>query len=173
MTDNTTNSGGDLLSLLGFGLQAYSQIQSGQQENIISQYNAALKQQAAKTSINESQYNSFLEQEFASIAEFQTRKAGARLIGKQKVSYAKSGVVITSGSPLEVMAQTASDIEVDALTTRYGGKLRSRSALYAGQVKAASLLAGANVDAYTGSVMKTNSNMNALTSLINNFSRLT
>jgi len=169
MSDNT----GSLLSLFGFGLEAYSQIRSGQQQNALSQYNAALGQQGAQVALDEAQYNSFIEQEAAGIAEFQTRKAGARLLGKQKVSYAKSGVVITSGSPLEVMAQTASDIEVDALTIRHAGKLRSNAAKYSGNVKAMSLLAGANVDAFTGSVLQDQSNMNAFTSLISNFNRLT
>ncbi len=163
---------GDVMSLLGIGLQAYGAFQDGQSENVLSQYNASLNREGAQVSLDEAQYNSYLERESAAIAEFQTRRAGARLLGRQKVSYAKSGVVITSGSPLEVMSSTAAAIETDALTTRLSGRLRSRSILYSGRVKAMSLLAGANVDEYKGSVMKNRGNMNAFTSLINGFGRL-
>jgi len=163
---------GNLLSLLGFGLQAYSALKSGEEENRFSQYNAGINRQAATVAINEAKYNSFLQEEAASIAEFQTREVGAQFLGKQRVAYAKSGVVITSGSPLEVMASTKGKIEVAADTIKYSSRLRARSTLYRGNAQATGLLAQANADTYTGNINEKRGKMSALTSLVGGFKRL-
>lgn len=46
--------------------------------------------------------------------------------GTQRARYAKSGVLITEGSPLEVMADTAAQYEMDILTNRYNTEVEAR-----------------------------------------------
>lgn len=50
----------------------------------------------------------------AEVAEDERRK-GRRLRGKQRAAFAKSGVLISEGTPLDVLAQTAADAETNAL----------------------------------------------------------
>ena len=48
------------------------------------------------------------------------RRKGRRLAGKQRAAFAKSGVLITEGTPLDVLAQTAADTELNALRAAFG-----------------------------------------------------
>ncbi len=43
----------------------------------------------------------------------------ARILSEQRARYAKSGVLITEGSPIEVMADTAAQYEMDIQVNRY------------------------------------------------------
>lgn len=51
----------------------------------------------------------------ASIARADEIRKGRRLAGKQRAAFAKGGVEIDEGTPLDVLAQTAADAETDAL----------------------------------------------------------
>ncbi len=44
----------------------------------------------------------------------------ARLAGAQRVAYAKGGVDVGSGTPLDVMAETAAEADLQALRIKYG-----------------------------------------------------
>lgn len=48
-------------------------------------------------------------------AEEQSRLKTKQILGRQRVLYAKAGVDISSGSPLEIMASTAAEGEREAL----------------------------------------------------------
>jgi hypothetical protein len=50
----------------------------------------------------------------------------AKLLASQRALYAKAGVDISSGSPLTVMADTASEGEKEALSIRFGAKEDAR-----------------------------------------------
>jgi hypothetical protein len=56
------------------------------------------------------------------------RKATARLIGTQKAAYAGAGVELT-GSPLDVMINTAAEGELDAKIIEYNTKVRAVGAM--------------------------------------------
>lgn len=65
-------------------------------------------------------------------AEFETaqlRKRGVSLAGSQRVAAAKSGVT-QSGSILDVMRQTAEDVELEALNIQFGADASSQSRLF-------------------------------------------
>ena len=51
------------------------------------------------------------------IAEARVRRSGEKLLGTQRAKFAKAGVRV-AGTPMEVMAQTAADIELEALMLR-------------------------------------------------------
>jgi len=55
----------------------------------------------------------------------QLRKAGRKLEGQQRVGYAKSGVRM-EGTPLEVMNQTATNIELDAMERKEQADFQAR-----------------------------------------------
>ena len=52
-------------------------------------------------------------------AEKAERTRGARLAGKQRVAFAKSGVDLV-GTPLDVLGQAAEDAELNALRAKFG-----------------------------------------------------
>lgn len=53
------------------------------------------------------------------------RREGRRLIAAQRVAVAKSGVQLT-GSPLDVVAETAGEVELAALRSRFASLVRQR-----------------------------------------------
>ncbi len=57
-------------------------------------------------------------QQAAAFEEDKQRKKGLQLLGTQQALYGKAGVTM-EGTPLEVMSQTAADIEKEILGTRY------------------------------------------------------
>lgn len=50
----------------------------------------------------------------------------AQTTSTQKARYAKSGVLLTEGSPIEVMADTAAQYEMDIQATRYNTEIDAR-----------------------------------------------
>ena len=50
----------------------------------------------------------------------QARKRGRRLAGRQRAQYAKAGVDVALGTPLEVLGETAFETELDALRRKWG-----------------------------------------------------
>ena len=57
----------------------------------------------------------------------QLREAGRQLVGRQRTQYAKAGVRM-SGTPLEVIADTITNIELDAIKRRQAGLFKEEEA---------------------------------------------
>jgi hypothetical protein len=53
------------------------------------------------------------------------RRSGRQLTGRQRVSFAKSGIRL-EGTPLEVMAESIENIELDAIATKQQGDFKAR-----------------------------------------------
>ena len=53
------------------------------------------------------------------------RRSGRQLTGQQRTRYAKSGLRL-EGTPLEVMAESLENIELDAISTRQAGDFQAR-----------------------------------------------
>jgi hypothetical protein len=51
--------------------------------------------------------------------EAQLKRQKEQVTSKQKALYAKSGIVLSEGSPLEVMSDTAGQYEMDIMASRY------------------------------------------------------
>lgn len=81
--------------------------------------NAADKHNAA---VNER--NAVLVRQSAKLDEDRLRRAGKRHIGGMKASIGASGVTI-SGSALDVIEDSAREIELDALTIRHRGEVEA------------------------------------------------
>lgn len=68
----------------------------------------------------------------------QMQKQGRKFKSQQQVNYLKSGVDISSGSPLAVLAETAMDIESDIQNYRYNLEVeKSRKAQEVSQLESA------------------------------------
>lgn len=80
----------------------------------------------------------------AAFEESQLRKRGVSLAGSQRVAAAKSGVTQT-GSILDVMRQTAEDVELEALNIQFGAEASSQARLFeAKQIKRAAPIQAAS-----------------------------
>jgi hypothetical protein len=101
---------GAILGVVGGGISAYGQMQSAKVEAAAYKYNA---------SINER--NAVQERQKADYDEKQSRKKLATLMSSQRALYAKAGVDLSSGSPLFVLAETASEGEEEAQNIRWFG----------------------------------------------------
>jgi hypothetical protein len=84
-------------------------------------YNATLKQQQAT-----------LELQQSGAREEQARRGSRQLLGQQRAAIAQAGVGL-GGSALDIMEQSADRAELDALTMRYEGDLRSKGLLAAAE----------------------------------------
>jgi hypothetical protein len=107
-------------AVAGLATSAVGSIAAGNAANNAANYNAAVDRN-----------NSIQAQNAAdaqSVVQDQNTKAK---LGAQKVAYAASGVDPNTGTPLDVMTNTAVQGKLDALTLRYGGQvqgLRDQSA---------------------------------------------
>jgi hypothetical protein len=103
------------LAALSAGVSAAGAIAQGNAAKSAANYNAAVARQNADIARANS----------AADADKQERQ-GRLLAGRQRAAVGASGIT-PEGSPLEVMADSALESELDALTTRYRGELQARS----------------------------------------------
>jgi len=93
---------------------AFLELQAGGVARDISEYNASLMREKAR-----------ITRETAKYEEARLRKTVGRVKSRQRALYAKAGVTF-EGSPLEVMVETATEAEMDALMIRYIGETEAR-----------------------------------------------
>ncbi len=79
------------------------------------------------------EFNANVATEAATIKENQQRLADQRIQGAARANIGVSGIEGTSGSPLDVMVESARQAEMNALIIRRGGVLDAYSARVAGQ----------------------------------------
>jgi hypothetical protein len=143
-----------VVGAIGTGVAVYGQVEAAQTAKKMGEYNAKLAEsQAAQIDLDSRE------------SVKRRREQNRRFLGTQRTAYAKSGVTI-EGSPLEVMAETAGILELEALdasrqATQQTRALRAQGAydrqVGSNQARAAyigagsSLLSGAGNTAYMGS----------------------
>lgn len=138
---------GALLSMLGGGLGAFGSYMGGMADRRSAEYNAAIMEQKAELSRQASERETEMMHD-----------QGRRLKAEQVAAYGKSGAVLTSGTPLSVLAEQSAKMERDVLEQRrnrmieqqqlksqaemlrYQGKMASRAGLFGAT---SSLLGGA------------------------------
>jgi len=101
-------------ALAGTAMSAYSQYEQGKSQQRWSEYNAAIAERDAESARQSAEYEAGL-----------TRKEKEKTLARQRALYGKAGVTL-EGSPLEMMAETAGEYEMDALMIERGGKLESQ-----------------------------------------------
>jgi hypothetical protein len=101
----------------GTGLQAYSSYEQGKSREAIFKYNEQVKRNEAR------------QQEYLTARKrANIEKEGRRLRASQMAAYAKSGVQFT-GTPIEVMAESAAAFKEDELMAQYEGDAVRRNLL--------------------------------------------
>lgn len=145
-----------IMTVASSAMSAMGAIQQGQAAEAEAQARAnALRRDALIK-----QMQAGVERQQANLREEQQRRQSRGLLGKQRAAVAQAGVGF-GGSALDVMEDSANKAELDALTIRYEGDIRSRGLLadaegdrYAAEVaivkgknakKAAYISAGASI----------------------------
>jgi len=113
--------------------------------------------QAAQTQKKWADYNATVSRYESQIREEKMKKQKLQILSSQRAAYAGAGVQL-KGTPLEVMDQTARDIERDISLARYGSeieaeryRIKGKEARRAGMWKAGtSLLTGGAETGYMG-----------------------
>lgn len=98
------------------GVTAASQISAGNYADDISKRNQVALNQQAESVI-----------EAGKVEEGRSRIQTADIKGKQKTGFAASGVDVGSGSPVDILSDTAAFGELDALTIRQGAEADAES----------------------------------------------
>ena len=95
----------------GAAISAYGQYQAGQAQKAAANYNARVQEAQAIQQDMENRENIRRE-----------RKAGQGFLSSQRQKLGASGVVIQTGSPLEVLGRTAGEIELRAQDAARAGR---------------------------------------------------
>src|SRR6185503_1580161 len=103
-----------IMMLAGAAISAAGAIQQANAAKAASNYNAQLKERDAAIATSQA------DQEAQ-----QVRWASARAQGSLIAGYGASGVSTDTGSPLDVLANSASQAKLDEETVLYRGKLKS------------------------------------------------
>ncbi len=107
-----------VLLAAGIGIQVAGTLQAGREAEAQGKSQAAWDEYNAKLA----ERQAVETQEAAAEEERKLRKGGARLKARQRVGFAKAGVTF-EGSPMAVLEETASELELDALQIRRGGQV--------------------------------------------------
>ena len=99
---------GAVAAVGGTVMQAYGKYKEGKDTAQAYKYNEAVMQREQE-----------MTQRSATMQKNQIARQQGKMAGRQHALYAKSGVVTTSGSPFEVMVDTAGQYEMDKATTQY------------------------------------------------------
>ena len=139
-----------IAAIAAAGVSAYGSYQSGQTQKAMSDYNAKLAE------------NEAIAKEQAATAEAQRmRTEKEKVLARQRAAYAKSGAVITEGTPLLTMAEQAGLMELDIMNMQRTGAMsaqasKSQAALdrFSGQsaATAANWQAGSTLLSSAGSI---------------------
>lgn len=124
------------MQALGAIQQGNAQAASYRSQQAASNYNAAVMEQ-----------NAGIEREQANAREEAQRREARMILGSQRAALSQAGIGM-GGSAADVMQQSATDAELDALTLRYEGDMRARGLMIgAEQERYQGAVAGANASA--------------------------
>lgn len=135
-------------ALAGGAIGAVSSIQQGEAAEKSAQFNAAVERNNAQIATDQARYQAD-----------RVRRRNLLLLGTQRAGYAKAGVT-SGGTPEDVMFDSSTEGELDAL-----------AALYSGRVNSASLAARARLTESEGANLKSASQISAGASLLGGISQ--
>jgi len=105
-----------VVSAVGGIFGAFGQAKEGQQINQANQYNAQIAEQEAG-----------VVRQNAVLNEYRQRKSLTQNVGAMTAAYAKSGVSVSTGSPLDVIADSISNAELDISISKYNSEAEARN----------------------------------------------
>ncbi len=141
---------GTALTIFGIGASAYGTYYSASKQAEAAEFNALAAEDQAKKG-----------REAARVEEDRFRRQGERFMSTQRALYATSGIRMDEGSGLDVITDSALELEMDALAIKAGAEARSNY-----------YLSQARLDRLKGETALISGTVGAGTSLLNDFSEL-
>ena len=99
---------GAATAIVGVGLSAYGMYQGGQQAEKVGESNAQIYEQEAG-----------VVKENAALNEYRQRKDLRYSVGSMNAGYAGAGVSVSTGSPLDAIADSIANAELEIQMTKY------------------------------------------------------
>jgi len=130
-------------------ISAYASYEGGRQQQKLANYNASLAERAAARAKKKAALEAQLQ-----------RRRNQQVLGRHRAVAAASGVESTTGTPLLVQLDTATESELDALAIKYGG-----------DVEAAKLRSEASMERFRGKIAYKQGQLNAGVSLLQGVGR--
>lgn len=141
------------LSLAAGGLSAYSSIKAGQSAKAAGEYNAQVAENQSKAE----EWAGHDAAERGADAAARRREDARRFASSQVAGFGAAGIDVTTGTPLDILAETAGLGETDALMEINNARRES----FGHQVNATSYRSQAGIDRYTGAAANRSGWMNA------------
>lgn len=141
------------MQAVGGAVSAYGSYQQGKQEQKAYDYNAQIAERSAEAARIRAKLN-----------EYQKMKAAKTQVGFERGIYAKAGVAVDTGSPLDAMVESLSNAYLDIAIDSYNNKITenqatseaSMSRYYGKQAKSAGMFkAGMTLLETAGNFQKT------------------
>jgi len=123
-----------VLGLAGAGVQAFGQYQQGQQEKQMYEYNAKVAEAEAGATKAVAQREADIIRQNAVLNEYRQRKQQAAMTGAQVGAYAASGVKVNTGSPLNVIADSIANSELEIQIGQWNAKNEANATLYNAEI---------------------------------------
>lgn len=136
-----------VMQLAGSYMSSVGSIQAGRQQAAASEANARISEAQAAQVRQSGDYE-----------VLKAERAKKQALSRQQMLYAKSGVVISEGSPLEVQADTATQYQMDINAMKYNTEINARRYEYQ-----------ASLDRMQGKQYKNASYINAGSTLLTSF----
>lgn len=125
-------------SLVGGAVSAFGQMEEGREEQRAQEYNARVLEQNAAAERAAAAQKVKVIKENAVLNEYRDRKSLATVTGEQVAGYAGRGVSVGTGSPLDVIADSIANAELEiaignwnteneVATTTYNAELAARN----------------------------------------------
>lgn len=146
--------------------EAISDIRQGQTESAVEKYNAKVAEAQAGTVQTSAVFESETLKQQSAFEQAKTLRAKKLAESSQRALYAKAGVRLDEGSPLEVMADTAAQFELDLAANRYNLGIGLEKTRYESQVKQSQLGAEAEYRRQLAKAKKTASYLKAGSTLL-------
>lgn len=147
-------------------VKAIGEVREGQTASSIEKYNVRVAEAQRGVVGTSAVFESETLAKQSEIEQTRIAREKGQAIGKQRALYAKAGVRLDEGSPLEVMADTASQFELDLAANRYNLATGLETIRYESQTQQAQLAAEAQYRRQLAKSRKTASYLQAGSTLL-------
>lgn len=108
-----------VLFAAGSVMSAIGQVKQGREASAASDFNATVSQAKAKTIQESAAFQSETLKKRSELERFKLSQDKKSVLSTQRAGFAKAGVRLFEGSPLEVQADAATQFEMDLSASRY------------------------------------------------------
>ena len=156
----------------GLALSAYGTYQSGQDAKKQAEYNAHVEEQNAELIKAGAARENQITKENAVLNEYRQRKSMEATTGEQIGAYAARGVSVGTGSPLDVIADSIANAELEISMNKWNAENQIAVNTYNAGVSANNKMSSAELNRMYGKSAETSANWQAAGTLLSSASVL-